>query len=656
MRFERVVVSRVIGSMVLAGTLAVFSGCGSAPVKEQSLISVSPAQIEQLSSYADVLSMYQNASVALQGKDPIAFASDLETLKKLGAKLAELKLQGVKAEFDAARLESGEVPSNVIKAAQADAKTPPTPAAQWKPVNDYLAEEFAKTDASVKSRIDELETGNLSDQSRLVVMDDLYRLSGNESWLAQRNEFVDKLIEEIRQARAEGKLDADIQPKIDLVLENRADDAALKEELVSVSAEIYQSDYFKALGNGLADEAYKVFVKMSESKNFEAIKEKLSSVSEKMVDYFIAEADESVKSPDNLAQSYRWYNQARVVSKTLGFKKKARAGHDLLVEQLNDKFNEFTEAETYTLAYAYLHYIKEFRPLYKGLRQKLNETEEKVRGEAIKRLSITAFEGSGGYGDVISSKVTQHLFKFVSNDVRIVEREKYEEIQRERSISGDAGGLAAVNLIVTGSILESKVDKTDQEGKKTIRAVIGKENVTNAAYIKWLELSAKDRKSIEKPDETNTVDKMENIPVKVTNHRKLGIFSVSYRLLDASNGRVLFPHSITKEEEHKGTSREGVEMGDFKLPFELADLPSDIKILDNLATQVSLEIGASLVEKLKDQEKRYLAEAEEFKKDDSCSQQADRLAKALVILSAKGFETKTVFDEYKDVTINCDGS
>ncbi len=648
MRFER-----ILTSALLAGALVTFAGCGSAPVKEQSVIAVSAAQISGLSNYQETLAMYKNASAALQGKDPTLFASDFATLKQLGEKLVELRLAELKSTFDAARLDSGEVPQNLIDQASAEAEAPPTPVNQWQAIINFVSKESQATAAAVSTRTKQLDSTELSDELRLVVMDDLYRLTGDESWLTKRNAFVDQLIEEIRQARAAGQLTADLQPKIDLVLENRADDSALKEELVSVSAEIYQSDYFKALGDGLVDVAYKVFVKMSESKNFDAIKAKLAPVSKKMVEYFLAEADESVKDPSNLAQSYRWYNQARVVTKTLGLKQKSIGGHDKLVDQLHKKYLALMEAGQPTIAYAYLHYIKEFRPLYKGLRQKLNETEEKVRSAAIKRLSITALEGAQGYGDVISSKVTQHLFKNVANDIRIVEREKYEDIQRERAISGDSANLSAVDLLVTGSILEAKVDQTEQVGKKTIRAVIGKETIPNTAYIKWLELGSKDRKDIEKPAETISVDKEENIPVKVTNHRKVGIFSVSYRLVDAKNGRVLFPHSITKEEEHKGTSREGVEMGDFKLPFELADLPSDVKILDTLATQVSLEIGQGLVEKLKDQEKRYLAEAEVFKKDDSCAQQADRLAKALVILDAKGLETKEVFEEYQDATINC---
>ena len=142
-------------------------------------------------------------------------------------------------------------------------------------------------------------------------MDDLYRLTGSESWLQQRNDFVEKLIKEIREARAAGTLDADLQPKIELVLENRADDESLKQELVAVSAEIYQKDYFTYLGEGLVDKAYDVFLKMSASKNFDAIKKNLESVSQNMVDYFVEEADKSVKKPENLTQSYRWFSQAK---------------------------------------------------------------------------------------------------------------------------------------------------------------------------------------------------------------------------------------------------------------------------------------------------------------------------------------------------------
>ena len=648
-------VQRVVLPLLLSGAIAIVVGCGSAPVKEQSVISLSEQQVAEITDYNNLLSVYKNGKQALAGKDATVYASDFATLKKVGAKLAELRLQDLKEQFDAARMGSGLVPFAVLKPAQDEAANPPTTAETWKPVSDFVQAEAKKVTDAASNLEKGLSSTSLSDEARLVSMDDLYRITGDQAWLDKRNAFVDQLVDEIRAARAAGKLDAELQPKIELVLENRGEDAQLKQELVSVTAEIYKLDYFKALGDGNADKAYSIFVKMSESKNFDAIKKSLSDVTEKMANFFIAEADESVKDAANLSQSYRWYNQARVVAKKLGLKKQKVAGHKTLVDQLDKRYKALVKDGNHTIALAYLYAIEEFSPLYKGLRQNLKTTQEAVRAQAIPSLSITAFSGgsNGSYGDVISSKITQHLFKHVPSDVRIIEREQYEALQRERELQGGSAALSGVDLLVTGSVQEAQVEEEKQKGKKTVRAIVGKETITNQAYIKWLELSAKDRKKIEKPSETITIDKEENVPIHETRHRKVGIFSVSYRLVDAQTTRVLFPDSHTEKEEYTGVSQEGVELGDFKREFKIANLPSDVTILDSLATKVSEVIGSRLVEKLKDQEAKYLTQAEEFKKDDSCVQQADSLAKALVILEAKGLDTDKVFNEYKSSAISC---
>ncbi len=648
-------VQRVVLPLMLCSAIALVASCGSAPVKEQSVISLNEQQVAEMTDYNNLLSVYKNGKQALAGKDATKYASDFAALKRVGEKLAQLRLNELKEQFDAARMSTGLVPYAVLKPAQDEVASPPASAEVWKPVADFVQAESKKVTAASSELEKNLSSQGLSDEERLLSMDDLYRITGDKSWLDKRNAFVDQLVEEIRAAQAAGKLDSELQPKIDLVLENRGDDAQLKKELVSVTAEIYKLDYFKALGEGNADKAYAIFVKMSESKNFNDIKKSLSDVTEKMANYFIAEADESVKDAANVSQSYRWYSQARTVSKKLGLKNKKLAGHKTLVAQLDKRYQALVKDGNHTIALAYLLAIEEFSPLHKGLRQKLKETQENVRAEAVPSLSITAFSGgsNGSYGDVISSKITQHLFEHVPNDVRIIEREQYEALQRERELEGGSAAMSGVDLLVTGSVQEAQVEEEKQKGKKTVRAIVGKETITNQAYIKWLELSAKDRKKIEKPSETITIDKEENVPIHETRHRKVGIFSVSYRLVDAQTTRVLFPDSHTEKEEYTGVSQEGVELGDFKREFKIANLPSDVSILDSLATKVSETIGSRLVEKLKDQEVKYLAQAEEHKKDDSCVQYADSLAKALVIMQAKNLDSDMVFDKYKSSAISC---
>ncbi|MFT5083788.1 MAG: curli biogenesis system outer membrane secretion channel CsgG [Lentisphaeria bacterium] len=646
-------VKRIVIPIILSTSLVVFSGCGSSPVKEQSLISIGGEQLEQLTSSAELLQLYQTSAALLSGKDNTVFAGDYARLNAIGRRLVAAKKTELSSQFEAARLASGEVPMALLNSVAGESA--PVPASLWAPITAQIDTEISNTNAAMKVRVDQLEVGELDDNNKLLMMDDLYRLSGDKNWLEQRNAYVDGLIEEIRQARASGQLTAQLQPKIDLVLENRGENKALKQELVAVAAEIYQKEFLDALGKGDADKAFEIFVTMSKSKDFDSIKDSLAGTSQTMVDHFVSVANTLVEDPVSVAKSYRGFSQARIVSKTLGFPSKATEGEKRLIKQLYEQYEKYAEQDLHTVAMAYLMMVKEFSPLHKGLRQKISEVEEKVRGVAIKRLSTTAFDGGSqqGYGDIISSKITQHLFRHVPHDIRIVEREQYQAILRERNLSEGGAALSSVDIMVTGSILEAKVDTTKQEGKKTIRAVIGKETIPNQAYIKWLELPAKERKKIEKPNETTTVDKKDNIPVKVTNHRKVGIFSVSYRLVDAKTGRVLYPNSTTKEEEFKGTSREGVEMGDFILPFELADLPSDVKILDRLATEVAEDIGNGLVEKLKDQEQKYLQDAEVYQKDNSCLQVSDSLAKALIILEAKGMERDDIEKRYLSVTINC---
>ena len=629
-------------------------GCGaSTPTLPDSVLTTTESSIAQTSNFDALLGQYKQALAQLTGKSEAQYPSDFALLKKMAAKLVELKSAEAQLDMQANQLESGEVPLALLQKYKSELTSLSLDKLNWSALNAELDSRIAATKKSVAAKQSQLGKG-ISLADKLVVLDDLNKLTGDPTWIAQRNTIIDNLVEEIRQAKKSGTLTTDLREKIEIIKENRAEDQELVEEMIAASAEIYKKDYFDAIGEGDADEAYLVFVSMKKSKDFDQIKASLTDSSKNMVDYFVALADSSVKDPTNLSQSYRWYQQARDVSETLGFESNAKDGETKLTEQLLAKYTTLKEQKLNTLAFAYLYFVQEFSPFYKGLRQMLQEQEDVVNSEAIKRISTTKFSGTEqqGYSDVISSNITQYMFTHIPNDVRIVEREQYEAILREKDLGGESN-LSAVDLLVTGSILDAKVDNTETEGKKILRVTVGTEEIPNPAYISWLEMPARERKQVDQPSTKITVDKQENISVKLTKHRKVGIFSVSYRLVDAANGQIIFPDSFAEEKEYSDESREGVEMGEFKLEFKLADLPSDVKILDELAKKVSEEIGKRLVERLKDQDLRYLAEADEFASDKSCDREADRLAKALVIMKAKGKETESTFDRYKDVTINC---
>ncbi len=647
---------RLYSAVVVAALSIFIASCNTTPVKQEPLLALSPAQIQEVRNYDELVSMHATLSSGLAGKSQAEYADDYAALAQIEAQIVDVKKSELSSQFAAKRLANGAVPQPLLEATLSDLKaSAPVPVAKWQAVLGAVEGELARTQATA-TELEGKVAAESDSQTQVKLYEELYAVTGQETWKAKSDELLDKLVEDVRAAVTNESFDEATKNKVDLIKSIRGEDASLLDEMIGVDAKIYAKRFFDFLGEGLADLAYKTLVTMSEANDFPAIKDKLTPTSEKMANYFTALADESVKSPENLSQSYRWYDQAREVRNILGVAPANANSFTALADQLHSKSKALDESGETAAALAYLYSIRNFVPNRPGLRKQLNDQQTKVRDLAIKRLSTTDFESpykDQDYGDVISSFITQYLFEHVPHDVRIVEREQYDAILRERAISGDSSSLSSVNLLVSGSVLESKVDSTEAKNKKMMRVEVGNETIPNPNYIRWLELPSKERKEIEKPSETIDVPKHENISVGVTRHRKVGIFSVSYRLVEASTGRVIFPDSITMDSEHQDESSEGVEMGDFVIPFKLADLPSDVEILDDLAKKVAEQIGKKLVNELKDQEAKYLADAETFKQQNDCAGEVSALGHALMIMELKGQDSSKVAPRFQKHAVAC---
>jgi hypothetical protein len=222
----------------------------------------------------------------------------------------------------------------------------------------------------------------------------------------------------------------------------------------------------------------------------------------------------------------------------------------------------------------------------------------------------------------------------------MIEREQLQDIMREKNIgsgqSANGGpGLAAADFLVQGTILEAKVDSIDKKGKKTMRVVTEEVEGPNPEYNAWLNLSSKERKKTPEPPKTVMLPRKEDVTIELTHHRKVGIFSVSYRVIDAETAKVVFADSVRAKAQHDDTSSEGVELGDFKREFKLASLPSDIEILAKLADEVSAEIGTELTAVLADPEQTYRTNAERFTREANYAGAAQQYAYAIVLAQRK---------------------
>jgi hypothetical protein len=165
--------------------------------------------------------------------------------------------------------------------------------------------------------------------------------------------------------------------------------------------------------------------------------------------------------------------------------------------------------------------------------------------------------------------------------------------------------------------------------------VTGTKRDRNPDYEGWLALPEKLRGERPQPPTTIEVEVVEDISFDIEVHRKVGIFSTAYRLVDAQSAKVIFADSVREKVVHEDESREGIELGDFKMEFKLSNLPSDVEILTQLADSVSKEIGARVADRLKDPEIEYARQAEVAATERNYMSASENAAYAVVLFERK---------------------
>ncbi len=234
--------------------------------------------------------------------------------------------------------------------------------------------------------------------------------------------------------------------------------------------------------------------------------------------------------------------------------------------------------------------------------------------------------------------------------MRIVEREQLERILEECKRTDTCGDLDTADFIVQGTILDAKVETTSKVGRETRRVVTGQETITNPDHTRWMALREKERNKTPEPPRTLRQDVTEDVTIEVNNVRKVGIISVSYRVVEASSGRVLFTDSIQTKQEFQDEGRQGVQLGNFKQETDFVELPPDIEILSGaggLADKISEEIGVKLVTFLQDPEEQYSAGASRFVQEGDYLSAARKAAYSIVLRERKSKEMGTLKQDLK---------
>jgi len=389
----------------------------------------------------------------------------------------------------------------------------------------------------------------------------------------------------------------------------------------------------------------------AETDCFGDIKDGLAAEAAPMAEAFGVMGQESVAAGD-LASAYRRYQDAKVISNLLLDRNPQLPGISAFVKKVDRRYQKAFAAGEYGVAWGLLNVMTEFGPTTPQIRQRLRQTRDEIARRAVRGLTAYPFEdpatSSTKVGDAVSSKVVQHIFRTIPSDVRIVEREQLERILEECERRGTCSELDTADFIVQGSILDAKVETTSKVGRETRRVKTGQESVVNPEFTTWQQL--RDRDDVPQPPRTIRRDVTEDVTIEVNNVRKVGIISVSYRVVEASSGRVLFTDSIQTKQEFEDEGRQGVQLGDYIQETDFVELPPDIEILsgaDGLADKISEEIGVKLVDFLQDPEEQYSKEAERFVNEGDHLGAARKAAYSIVLRELKSKEMGSLKGDLK---------
>lgn len=603
------------------------SSCSSSPSQNQSL-GMTSEEIRVSTDTDRLKSLQISLASRLHEEEKEDFPIEFSLLSDLNQRIVELETKKLEKSLKSKRIKTEGDLRN---------KVPLPELAQFKKLleddkdlsRDLIAEisqpivrEQTDSESVIRSLETEAGQQTLSAERRAMVYHQLFVLSGDEKWKDIRDKQMEVIVKAIKTAADNKIFSADLEKKIDFVRSIYVEEPKkVIDEMRSLYADMYAYRHAQARQKGDREAAFKILQNFANKSDYSEIKAKLGANAEEIANVYAGDVAQSIERGWNVAESFRLYQREMEVRSLLGLAARPNAETNKLIQQLADKFHATNNKNPYA-ALGLLLAQQMIDPKTASLKDTLEQQFARVSDTTIKSISIAQFRSRYddlNYGEVITPLIHQHLYDALNGDIQIIEES-----------SGDN-----YDALITGNILEVKVEGSQTRNKKQMVVNVGEIQRTNPDYIAWLEMPPKERKKLTKPDETVREQKQQTVFVTSTLHRKTGVFAVSYRLVDNNNKRVIFPDSITMQAEHEDESNEGLEVGELVVPYKIAKLPSDTEILQNLSQNVASAIAGNLAAVLLNQELEFLKAANKSATQNNCEEEVEHLAKAVALMAAK---------------------
>ncbi len=412
----------------------------------------------------------------------------------------------------------------------------------------------------------------------------------------------------------------------------------LEARLAQAEAGLSNQNFTELLEQGKVESAYQLMKEAAHRPGFERFRQDALPMAKLMENYFVKQGAAWTKRK-HWWEAFTAFRKAHQVRRILGLPDQSSGfrGEMPFLRHLWSQANKLNQAGRYGHAYGLLAVMVELAPKYPGLPAQLQKIEDSVAERAKTGLSLSAFEdlpGKPGIGAGIVSRVTRQLLEKLPHDVKVLEREQLETILQERAMTRNRGGkvFVSADYFIEGRVVDARVEQSDSKGTERRRVPVRYEMGQNPEWLAW----KRNGRNGPEPPKMAKLPVMEDVTIHITHHRKVALLTVSFRIIEAATAKVVYTDTVKASKEVTGRSVEGITIGEYHQPSEFARLPTDLELLDTLASSVAERVGDQLLARFKDVDLSYQQKSAALAKLGNLEDAAEYQAWATVIRKRKG--------------------